>query len=300
MKFQVNKPIRLIELFSGVGFTRMALEAVVGRDGYESWRTCEWDVNAMRSYAAIHCYDDTKDYSEPLNKRQLIEYLITLNLSTDGKKPLTPQQIGRKGERWLRETYNNIQRTDNICDISQAAPEDLWIEDTQNYTYILTYSWPCTSISQAGSMTGMKEGSGTASSLLWEIKRLFSGLKELPQVLIMENVPQVHSGKNMPEFQKWIDFLTSLGYSSKFQDMNAVDYGVAQSRNRTIMVSLLGDYDFEFPKPIPLTKVMADYLDEEVDERFYVNTDKAQDLIDRLIREGRLPEPDPKDVYPLH
>jgi hypothetical protein len=143
LKFQVNKPIRLIELFSGVGFTRMALEAVVGRGGYESWRTCEWDVNAMRSYAAIHCYDDTKDYSEPLSKAQLIEYLITLNLSTDGKKPLTKQQVGRKGEKWLRETYNNIQRTDNICDISQALPEDLWIEDTKDFVYFLTYSFPC-------------------------------------------------------------------------------------------------------------------------------------------------------------
>lgn len=43
---------------------------------------------------------------------------------------------------------------------------------------LLTYSYPCTSISLAGKREGMKEGSGTASSLLWEVGRLLKDMRE--------------------------------------------------------------------------------------------------------------------------
>lgn len=150
----------------------------------------------------------------------------------------------------------------------------------------------CTDLSVAGKMQGMEEGSGTRSSLLWEVKRLLMEVHELgkgmPQVLVMENVPQVHSKANMHAFQKWLDFLDSMGYSSFWQDMNAKNYGVAQSRNRTICVSILGNYNFKFPEQIPLTKCMKDYLEDSVDEKYYLNSEKARDLIDKLILNGKI------------
>lgn len=93
----------------------------------------------------------------------------------------------------------------------------------------------------------------------------------------------------MEDFQKWIDSLDKKGYSSFWQDLNAKDFGVAQNRVRCFMVSLLGDYTYEFPKPIPLTKTMKDYLEEEVDEKYYINNEKAQKLIDKLIDDGTIP-----------
>ena len=36
--------------------------------------------------------------------------------------------------------------------------------------------------------------------------------------------------------------------------LNAKDYGVAQNRERVFIVSILGEYNYTFPKPIPLTK----------------------------------------------
>ena len=105
----------------------------------------------------------------------------------------------------------------------------------------------------------------------------------------MENVPQVHGKKNMQDFQKWIDFLESKGYSNYWQDLNAKNYGIAQNRNRTFMVSILGNYKYEFPKPIELQKVMKDYLEDEVDEKYYINNEKAQKLIEQLISNGTIP-----------
>lgn len=113
----------------------------------------------------------------------------------------------------------------------------------------------------------MSKGSGIRSGLLWEVERIFSEIKdsggELPQILFMENVPQVHGKKNMADFQKWIQFLESLGYTNFWKDLNAKDYGVAQNRNRCFMFSFLGNYTYRFPDPIPLTKKLKDYLEDE-------------------------------------
>lgn len=140
----------------------------------------------------------------------------------------------------------------------------------------------------------MSKGSGTRSGLLWEVERIFSEIKdsggELPQILFMENVPQVHGKKNMADFQKWIQFLESLGYTNFWKDLNAKDYGVAQNRNRCFMFSFLGNYTYRFPDPIPLTKKLKDYLEDEVDEKYYINNEKAEKLIKQLIDNGTLPQ----------
>lgn len=136
----------------------------------------------------------------------------------------------------------------------------------------------------------MKKGSGTRSGLLWEVERLIKECTELPQVLLMENVPQVHSDANMPDFQKWIDFLVSRGYSNYWQDLNAKDYGVAQNRERCFMVSILGAWNYKFPQPIQLENRLNDYLDDEVDERYYINSEKAKKLIQKMIKSGMLQE----------
>ncbi len=54
--FQIDKPVRLIELFSGVGAQAMAMK-VLGVP-FEHYRTCEWEINAVASYNAIHMSDD--------------------------------------------------------------------------------------------------------------------------------------------------------------------------------------------------------------------------------------------------
>ena len=123
---------------------------------------------------------------------------------------------------------------------------------------------------------------------MWEVERLLNEVDNLPRVLLMENVPQVHSKKNMDDFQKWIAFLENKGYSNYWQDLNAKNYGVAQNRNRCFMVSILGNYNFTFPNPIQLQKVMKDYLEDEVDEKYYINNEKAQKLIQKLIDNGTL------------
>lgn len=130
------KPIRLIELFSGVGAQASALERL-GVE-FEHWKTSEWEVNAISSYNEIHIKDHT-DYSKELDATQLASYLNTVGVSTDGKKPMTYAQIERKGEAWMRNTYDNYIATHNIGSVVNAHGDDLEIRDTDKFTYLLTY-----------------------------------------------------------------------------------------------------------------------------------------------------------------
>lgn len=285
--FHVERKIRLIELFAGVGSQAMALRDM-GVD-FEHYRISEWEVNANRSYKAIHHPGKTADYSGKFKKfKWLVRVLYEYGISADGKARLTLEQIRRKGEKWCRQTYNEFRANRNIGSIVNAHALDLRISDTDKYCYIMTYSFPCQDLSVAGKQKGMAKGSGTRSGLLWEVERLLNECSELPQVLLMENVPQVHSKANMPDFQKWIDFLESKGYSSYWQDLNAKDYGVAQNRNRCFMVSLLGEWNYRFPQSIPLERKLKDFLEDEVGEKYYIDTEKAQKLMRTLIENGTL------------
>ena len=174
-------------------------------------------------------------------------------------------------DKYACQSHNEIMGTnDKPSDITKWKGEDLGVCDTDKYCYIMTYSFPCTDLSTAGKMAGMERGSGTRSGLLWEVERLLKECNELPQVILMENVPQVHGKKNKASFDEWCQFLESLGYKNYWKDLNAKDYGVPQSRNRCFMVSLLGDYSYEFPDPIELKLKLQDLLEDEVDEKYYI------------------------------
>ena len=233
-KFVNTKPIRLIELFAGIGSQAKALQNL--GVNFEHYRVCEFDKYAIMSYNAVH----------------------GTNFETS--------------------------------DVTKITAEDLGITDTEQYTYLLTYSFPCQDLSNAGLGRGMEKGSGTRSGLLWEVERLLNESSELPQLLLMENVPQVHGKKNIEHFNKWIEFLESKGYSNHWQDLNAKDYGIPQNRNRCFMVSILGDYTYSFPKAIPLTLRLGDMLEAEVDEKYYLSDKGTNGLLNAFV-DGRIHKP---------
>ncbi len=220
-----------------------------------------------------------------------------------GSQAMALKRIGAKFEhyrvvefdKYAVASYNAVHGTNfQTMDITQVHAVDLAITDTKTFTYLLTYSFPCTDLSVAGKQKGMSKGSGTRSGLLWEVERILTEIRdnngELPQILFMENVPQVHSQDNMPDFRKWLDFLESLGYVNYWQDLNAKNYGIAQNRERCFMFSFLGEYNYHFPEPTPLTKHLKDCLEDNVDEKYYLNNEKAQKLIQTLIDNGTLPD----------
>lgn len=152
----------------------------------------------------------------------------------------------------------------------------------------LTYSFPCQDISNAGKQKGFAEGSGSRSSLLWECEKAIVAKK--PKYLLMENVKALVNEKFMPDFQKWIDRLSELGYESTWKVLNAKDFGVPQNRERVFMVSLLNEERmFHFPKKLKLEKRLKDILEENVDEKYYLKEEQVQRIVehcDRKVAEG--------------
>ena len=272
-KFKIDKPIRLIELFAGYGSQHFALE-YLGVE-FESWKICEWAVKSIQAYKDAHFGSDNADYSKDLTKEELFDYLANKGISSNYNEPMTYEQVKRLGEEKARTIYNNIQATHNLVNIQQAKGKDFEIVDTDKYCYMMTYSFPCQDLSSAGLGKGMEKGSGTRSGMLWEVERILDEIVadngELPQVLVMENVPEVIGTNNIKHFAKWLEKLEELGYKNKWQVLNAKDYGVPQNRERCFMVSILGDYYYDFPKTKKLELRLKDLLEDEVDEKYYIS-----------------------------
>ena len=277
-QFKIDKPIRLIELFAGYGSQDFALEYLKEEldIDVEIYKICEWAVKSIQAYKDAHFPNDNTDYSKDLSHYQVVQWLLNKGISANYNCPMKERQIIHLGEKRARQIYNNIWATHNLVNIQQVHGEDLEIVDTDKYCYIMTYSFPCQDLSSAGLGKGMAKGSGTRSGMLWEVERILDECKEKPQVLLMENVPEVIGTNNVKHFAEWLKKLESIGYKCYWQVLNAKDYGIPQNRERCFMVSVLGDYYYEFPQKIKLDKKLKDLLEDEVDEKFYLS-DKAID-----------------------
>ena len=160
---------------------------------------------------------------------------------------------------------------------------------------LFTYSSPCQDISQAGKQMGLQEGSDTRSALLWRVADAVEVLR--PKYLLQENVAALVSQKFMPDFQKWLDKLSSLGYVSRWARLNAKNYGVPQNRDRVFCLSMRRDvaFDYQFPEPFELLTRLEDVLEDEVSDRYFLKDDavskflKANDSDNALFLHFNLP-----------
>lgn len=268
-KFVNDKPIRLIECFAGYGSQALALKYL--GIPFEHHRIAEWAVKSIQAYKDMHFPDDNTDYSCGMSFDNVIDYLFERGISADYNKPMTREQIKRMGENKCRIVYNNIKATHNLVSVCNVKAKDLQITDTDKFTYLLTYSFPCQDLSNAGLGKGMQKGSGTRSGLLWEIERILKECEELPQLLVMENVPEVIGQKNKDAFGEWVAFLDKMGYKSKWEILNGTDFEIGQNRKRCFMVSVIGGYYYDFPQKLGCTLRLKDLLEKNVSEEYYLS-----------------------------
>lgn len=200
-RYRIDKPLRLIELFAGYGSQRLAWRYLDDMGlmpvPYESWKIAEWAIPSIQAYKDLHCGDDITDYSLGKSRDEIEAYLAAAGISSDYNNALTLEQIHRKGEKKVRQIYNNIRATKNLCSVTNISAADLEITDRDKYCYMLTYSFPCQDLSVAN-FTG-KGLDGARSGLLREVQRILKECEEancLPQVLLMENVPALLFKKN--------------------------------------------------------------------------------------------------------
>lgn len=290
-QYIIKKPIRLIELFAGIGAQSKALEVL--KANFESYKIAEWSKESIKAYTYIHHYEEIKNCNDK-------EINSLSGISRNYNEPMTKEQINnlKDDEKILLTNCKKI--THNLIDISKVKGEDLNIVDTDKYEYVLTYSYPCQDLSLAGKLGGMEEDSGTRSSLLWQVERILKECKEkgnLPNTLLMENVPQVIGTKNKSSFHKFMKRLEDLGYKNFVKVLNSKDFYIPQNRQRCFMVSILTKEDvFSFPNKMKLDYYLLDFLDKEVDEKYYLSDDKIIQIQNWKGFENPLEDIDPNRV----
>lgn len=261
--------LRVFTIFSGYGSQEMALRNI-GLP-FEMVGMCEWANRAIIAYDAIHG-ENNYPYHEEVSEEEIIMFLTSLGISSDGVKQLTEKQIRRLNSDRRNKIYNSMIRNKNIGSIIGKDPKEIPQMD------LLTYSFPCQDISNDGNKKGMVKGSGTRSSLLWEVEGIIK--EKLPKYLFMENVKGLLNKHNFVHFQEWVNFLEDLNYTNYYKILNSNNFGIPQNRERVFMISIRGDHaPYIFPDGKELEKKLLDFLEDDVEERFFLEEYQVQRLM---------------------
>ena len=177
---------------------------------------------------------------------------------------------------------HGVEESLNLGDITKIN-----IEGLPKDIDLITHGSPCQDFSIAGKGKGADEGTGTRSSLMWNTVAICEHCK--PKYVVWENVKNVLSKKHRHNFDKYLDEMDRIGYNNFYQILNAKDYGVPQNRERIFVISIRKDLEkeFEFPKGFDNGIRLKDVLEDEVEEKYYINTEKAKKLIEEFKVTGK-------------
>jgi len=132
---------------------------------------------------------------------------------------------------------------------------------------MLCAGFPCQPFSIIGNRMGFDDIRGT---LFFEIDRILQVKK--PPLLVLENVKQLatHDGKRT--IGRILERLEILGYKTSWKVLNALDYGLPQKRERTIIVGFLNHQaEFNWPEKIPDYAPLKSILETVVDTKYYAS-----------------------------
>lgn len=299
----MTEPIKMIEIFSGIGAQAKALDTLP--IPHEVVATMDVEKEAIVSYASMR-YDLEKEianYEFP-SKEVMVSELQSKNVGFDFVKRKHSITMKTNIDK-VKLYYISDKLSNNLGDVS--------LQKELPYVDIIFHSSPCQSFSCAGKGEGGDEGSGTTSSLMWESLRLIG--TSMPRFIVWENVAAVLSGKHRHNFLKYLERLSEMGYESAFELLNSKNYGVPQNRLRIFCVSRKiedeSDRDtttreckssnkqvintmkeirekhpnikiwegFTFPEPIPLTTRLKDILEHDVPEKYYLPDDRIEKIL---------------------
>lgn len=169
-------------------------------------------------------------------------------------------EIDRKCVKSYNALYKENYEPRCICNYS--LPPDKKID-------LLMHGSPCQDFSRIGEKLGGKIGSGTRSSLLFETIRIIEEIQDRPRWVIWENVKGVLDRKMRASFFNYLDEMERLGYETKYEILNSINFGIPQKRERIFAISYLGKNPFKFENlEHKETKHLTDFLERDVMERY--------------------------------
>lgn len=158
--------------------------------------------------------------------------------------------------KFNRPKWNVIH--DDIANISKLDLED-YFSINKGELDLLSGGAPCQAFSYAGKRLGLEDTRGT---LFYHYALFLEKLQ--PKMFLFENVKGLTSHDGGKTYKTILSVFESEGYTVQSKVLNAWDFGVAQKRERMIMVGIRNDLiekiSFEYPQPHSYKPVLRDIL----------------------------------------
>jgi DNA (cytosine-5)-methyltransferase 1 len=185
-------------------------------------------------------------------------------------------------DKYAVESYcaiHNENENKNLSDLTQIK-----IEELPSDIDILVGGTPCQDFSSAGKGAGGNVDSGTRSSLMWNFVEIINQTK--PKYVLWENVPGVLTDKHLPNYRKFCDRLTQIGYKVYSTILNAKNFGVPQNRERIFVLGIRKDLQqtFEFPTGYDCGIRLKDVLDLDVSEKYFISEQALKGMLETRFR----------------
>lgn len=137
---------------------------------------------------------------------------------------------------------------------------------------ILMHGSPCQDFSRIGEKKGGFKGTGTRSSLLFETIRIIEYAKHKPKWVIWENVKGVLDKNMRDAFFYYLEEMKRLGYETKYQTLNAKNFGIPQNRERVFAISYLGKnhFNFDYLNKKEMKNIIS-FLENDVSNKYIVH-----------------------------
>ncbi|MET0155764.1 MAG: DNA cytosine methyltransferase [Rickettsiales bacterium] len=180
-----------------------------------------------------------------------------LAASDNGGTCVFASEIDSEAKKAYAENYG----IEPAGDITQIAASDIPDHD------MLCAGFPCQPFSIIGNRLGFDDIRGT---LFFEIARIIEQKK--PPMLILENVKQLAGHDKKRTIAKIIETLARLGYKTHWKVLNALDCGLPQKRERTVIVGFLDHKaEFSWPQKNPEYMPLANILEKNADSKHYAS-----------------------------
>lgn len=147
-----------------------------------------------------------------------------------------------------------------VCDsVENLAEKDLlkMLNLKEGELDLLSGGYPCQSFSYAGKRLGLNDVRGT---MFYYYAKILKQLK--PKIFLAENVKGLVSHDGGKTLQTMINVFEEIGYRVQYKVLNAWDYGVAEKRERVVIIGIRNDIqvDYEYPTPHDYKPVLRDVL----------------------------------------
>ena len=136
-------------------------------------------------------------------------------------------------------------------DISKIKSSDIPKHD------VLCAGFPCQPFSISGKQQGLFD---ERSNVIFSIFRIIKDKK--PKVVLLENVKHLIHLKDKTIFEFILSEIESLGYTVKWDILNASRFGLPQNRERVIIIASKKEFDFE-EIPTKKAKPLKNFLDKK-------------------------------------